>query len=97
MLSDNFKLYSSWAGDGKIPAKDFEKISSVIAKAHQDGIPVRFWNAPDFVNAWNQLIKLNVDFINTDHIDGLAKFLQTPPLHPLVNTVFIRSLITNHY
>jgi alkaline phosphatase len=77
MLSDDFKHYSQWLVDGQIPIEDIEKLKSRIAKAHQDGIRVRLWNAPDFNNAWAQLIKLRVDYINTDHIAALAQYLQT--------------------
>jgi alkaline phosphatase len=77
MLSDDFKHYSQWNGDGQMPVEDFEKLKSRIARAHQDRIRVRLWNAPDFDNAWIQLIQLQVDFINTDHIAALAQFLQT--------------------
>ena len=81
MLSDNFQYYSHWTGDGQMPVEDIEKFRSRIARAHQDGIRVRFWNAPDFSNAWSQLINLQVDYINTDHIDALAQYLQTVPFH----------------
>jgi alkaline phosphatase len=86
MLSDNFQFYSQWHGDGKIPAEDFQKLKSRISNAHQEGIRVRFWNAPDIGNAWSQFINLKVDYINTDHIDALAQYLQkdhfeyTPPV-----------------
>jgi alkaline phosphatase len=76
MLSDNFQNYSHWRGDGQIPAEDIKKLESRIAPAHEDGIRVRFWNAPDFSNAWTQLIHLHVDYINTDHIGALAQYLR---------------------
>ncbi|MBE7174721.1 MAG: alkaline phosphatase [Williamsia sp.] len=47
----------------------------MINKAHDLHKPVRFWGAPDVVNAWYQLMKLGVDYINTDHIPALASFL----------------------
>ena len=75
MMSDDFHHFSQWHGDGPIPVEDFGKLRVLVAKAHEDHIPVRFWNAPDFSNAWTQLIKLQVDFINTDHIDALANYL----------------------
>ena len=55
--------------------EDVKKLVSRIEQAHQEGIRVRLWNAPDFSNAWTQLIKLQVDYINTDHIEGLAEYL----------------------
>jgi len=76
MFSDNFQHYSHWNGEGQMPVEDIEQLKSRISKAHQDGIRVRLWNAPDFINAWAQLIKLKVDYINTDHIIALAQYLQ---------------------
>ncbi len=81
MLSDNFQYYSHWTGEGKMPDEEIEKLSASIVKAHQEGIRVRFWNAPDLGNAWTQLIQLRVDYINTDHINALAKYLQSLPFH----------------
>jgi Glycerophosphoryl diester phosphodiesterase family len=79
MLSDDFKYYSHWRGEGLIPAKDIEILSALISKAHLDGIPVRFWDAPDFSNAWKQLMELQVDYINTDHISALSQYLLKTP------------------
>ena len=77
MLSDDFKQYSDWRGVGLISVEDFEKIKSPIVKAHKQGIRVRLWNAPDVSNAWTRLVNLQVDYINTDHIAGLAEWLQS--------------------
>ena len=71
-----FRHYSQWNGDGQMPVEDFEKLKTRIVQAHREGIRVRLWNAPDFSNAWGQLIKLPVDYINTDHIDELTQWLQ---------------------
>lgn len=79
MLSEDFRNYSHWRGEKQIPAEDIEKLRPLISKAHQEGIAVRFWGAPDFTNAWTQFIELQVDYINTDHISALAQYLQTTP------------------
>lgn len=76
MLSDDFRQYSKWQGEGQIPAEDVRKIRSRIENAHREGKQVRLWGAPDSGNAWTRLIQLQVDFINTDHIFDLAEFLQ---------------------
>jgi hypothetical protein len=77
MLSDDFQQYSQWRGEGLMPVEDFERLKSPIVKAHREGIRVRLWNAPDLSNAWTRLINLQVDYINTDHIAGLAQWLQS--------------------
>jgi alkaline phosphatase len=76
MLSDNFSRYSSWDGKGEIPEKDKQALKGMIDKAHLLGKKIRFWNAPDTINAWKIFVSLGVDYINTDEIDGLSSFLQ---------------------
>jgi alkaline phosphatase len=74
LMSDNLANYTQWDGRGKIKSTDWKKLKAVVAKMHALGKPVRFWNAPDTENAWRQLVKLGVDYINTDHINELAAF-----------------------
>jgi alkaline phosphatase len=77
LISDNFRKYSSWKGEGPLPDADRKKLESVIAAAHQLKKPIRFWATPDNENAWRELINLKVDYINTDKISELANFLST--------------------
>jgi alkaline phosphatase len=78
MLSADFKNYSRWHGRDSIDAQDKLILLEQIDKAHDLGKPIRFWGAPDTINAWKQLEQLGVDYINTDHIDQLADFLNKP-------------------
>lgn len=75
MASDDFKTYSAWDGNGNIPAADLAKLNAAIAKWHTLHKKVRFWDAPDNANAWQQFMALGVDYINTDNIRPLAAFL----------------------
>jgi len=75
MLSDDFKNYSHWDGKGNIPAPEEAKLTEAINKAHHLHKAVRFWDAPDNVEAWMQFMKFGVDYINTDHITSLSMFL----------------------
>ncbi|HEY4205170.1 MAG TPA: phosphatidylinositol-specific phospholipase C/glycerophosphodiester phosphodiesterase family protein [Puia sp.] len=75
MLSDDFKVFSKWNGIGAIPAADLERIEAGISKAHEWKKTVRFWDAPDLTNAWDQFMHLGVDYINTDHIAALSEYL----------------------
>jgi alkaline phosphatase len=75
MFSDDFRKYSAWNGKGKIPWKDRSALQAKIKKAHELGIDVRLWNAPDIINAWMIFEDLQVDYINTDHIADLSKFM----------------------
>ncbi|QJW90679.1 glycerophosphodiester phosphodiesterase [Spirosoma taeanense] len=68
LISDSFRSYSQWDGNGDIPDVDREKLKRVIKRAHNDKKPIRFWAIPDTPNAWKQLKKLGVDIINTDKV-----------------------------
>ncbi|OQP60753.1 alkaline phosphatase [Niastella populi] len=76
MLSDNFINYSKWKGNGPIPEKDLERLQKNINKAHSLGKLVRLWNVPDFDDAWTEVLKLGVDYIDSDSIKALAAFLK---------------------
>lgn len=77
LISESFGKYSKWKGDGIIENADAEKIRSVINNAHKLRKPFRFWATPDTPDAWLQLMKLKIDYINTDNIKDIAAFLKT--------------------
>jgi len=79
MLSDNFKDFSQWDGNGLIPEREWAILKKAVDQAHGLHKPVRFWNAPDTANAWRQFMRLQVDYINTDHIAELSSFLKALP------------------
>jgi alkaline phosphatase len=79
MLSDDLKKYTRWDGNGQIPARDLNKLQGLVAYAHQLHKTVRFWGAPDFMDAWLQFMQLRVDYINTDSIKALSAFLKQLP------------------
>ncbi len=79
MMSDDLHYYTHWNGLTNIPSEEKNAIQAAISRSHRLQKPVRFWDAPDFPQAWTQLIRLQVDFINTDHIRQLADFLRTAP------------------
>jgi len=78
MMSDDLHYYTHWSGLTGIPPEEQNAIQAAISRSHHLQKPVRFWDAPDFPQAWTQLIRLQVDFINTDHIRQLADFLRNP-------------------
>lgn len=79
LMSIGFTKYSKWNGKGRIPAQELDTIQQMIAGAHALGKPVRFWATPDNVNAWYHLMKLKVDYLNTDRIAELGSFLKKLP------------------
>ncbi|NWJ53101.1 MAG: alkaline phosphatase [Bacteroidetes bacterium] len=75
LFSLNLKEYTKWNGKANIPANDVKRISKIIDSVHQLGSKIRFWGAPDIINAWKVLINLQVDYLNTDKISKLAEYL----------------------
>lgn len=75
LISDSYLKYSKWMGNGSMPEKDKSNLKAVIEKAHTLKKPFRFWATPDNENSWNLFMELGVDYINTDKVDALAKFL----------------------
>jgi len=76
LFSADFTNYSKWNGKGIMVKADREKLDSIINSTHQKGKKIRFWASPDYLNAWQQFIKMKIDFINTDHIEALGNFLK---------------------
>lgn len=79
LLSVGFTKYSKWNGKGRIPAQELDTLRKLVANAHALGKPVRFWATPDNINAWYHLMKLKVDYLNTDRITELGAFLKKLP------------------
>ncbi|AXY77900.1 alkaline phosphatase [Paraflavitalea soli] len=76
LLSASFTKHSTWNGKGRLIAKEQDSLQKLIAGAHALGKPVRFWASPDNTNAWYQLMKLKVDYLNTDRTRELGAFLK---------------------
>lgn len=74
-ISNNFRVYSQWDGEGEIPSADQENLHAVINAVHRQGKKIRFWGAPDVANAWQSLLQLNVDILGTDKIEEVTKFI----------------------
>lgn len=79
LFSDNLRSYVNWKGDAQLLPADADKLRAAIKKGHGLGKPVRFWNAPDTPYAWEQLMGLDADYINTDHIVQLGQFWAVTP------------------
>ena len=76
VLSDNFKEYTTWKGAGDCPAKDWAALQKAVAKGHELGKKVRFWNTPDTEEGWAKTFELGVDYIDTYSIKSLAEYLK---------------------
>jgi glycerophosphoryl diester phosphodiesterase len=64
-----------WKGKGKISEDDIQRLEYFVLQAHKNGRKVRLWGSPDKIKVWSELLKCNVDLINTDRINALRAFL----------------------
>lgn len=76
LYSENLRKFTSWKGEGDIIQDQKIQIQSVIDSVHNLNNKIRFWNTPDNPNAWDILMKMGVDYINTDKIAELARYLK---------------------
>jgi len=76
-ISDSWRSHFKWRGKGNFPENEKAKLKNIVKRAHQNGQKVRFWAAPDNPETWAVLYENGVDFINTDQIENLAKFLRS--------------------
>jgi len=76
IISDNYKHHFKWKGEGPIPSAEWRKLRILVANAHAEGKKVRFWASPENPKVWKTLLAAQVDFINTDDLSGLQKFLK---------------------
>ena len=76
ILSDNFINYTNWKGNGNPPRKSWEALQSAVSKGHALGKKVRLWNTPDFIEGWQKVCELGVDYIDTYSIKSFAEFLK---------------------
>lgn len=75
-ISDSWKVHFKWDGTGAMPEAERKKLRELVAKAHKQGRKVRFWATPETVEVWKELLAADVDFLNTDKLAELEKFLR---------------------
>lgn len=72
---DSFK----WFGRGDFPTDQKAKLDLLVSSVHQEHRLIRFWGTPDNTLAWDVEWKAKVDFLNTDHLAQLARWISKQP------------------
>jgi len=67
---------TDWKGRTPLSENDENKLKQIIGTVHGLNKKIRFRNAPDTAYAWRTLMKLKVDYLNTDHTQDLATYLE---------------------
>jgi glycerophosphoryl diester phosphodiesterase len=69
--ASNFK----WRGVGPLPEDQSQKLRDYVRRAHEQGRHLRFWAIPDTEAGWREMKEAGVDWINTDKLPDLARFI----------------------
>jgi hypothetical protein len=64
-----------WNGDGAMPADEQRTLEYLVSYAHALHRRIRFYGEPDRPLVWAAEVAAGVDFISTDDLAGLARFL----------------------
>lgn len=64
-----------WKGKGPISQREKDILIDYVQLAHQKGYKVRLWASPEKKNVWDELLKCNVDLINTNKLVKLRNYL----------------------
>ena len=80
IISDKWTDFFKWHGNGEMPDDERQRLHQYVKRAHANGQRIRFWSTDtdslEFQqNLWRELIRADVDLINTDDLSGLQNFL----------------------
>jgi len=76
-ISASWTTLFKWNGEGQMPPAEIQKLHDLAKRAHDQGRKVRFWATAEKEAVWKELLAAGVDYINTDKLDELQKFLTT--------------------
>ena len=76
LYSQDMADLTGWKGRTPLSEIDENKLKQIIGTVHGLNKKIRFRNAPDTAYAWRTLMKLKVDYLNTDHTQDLATYLE---------------------
>ena len=75
IASCKYSRLLKWKGKGAMPLADILRLKFYVARAHRLGRKVRLWASPENKTVWNELLKYDVDLINTYRLTSLRVFL----------------------
>lgn len=76
LVSDHFGNVMRWNGKGDPNSSEVEKVRALARRVHAEGKLLRLWAIPDREEAWDLLLDVGVDLINTDRLEALNEFLR---------------------
>lgn len=75
LISDHYGNWMHWNGKGKPDDAELQKLRTLASRVHAENKKLRLWAIPDREEAWTVLLDAGVDFINTDRLEALNRYL----------------------
>jgi len=75
IISDRYWNHLKWRGEGRMPKAERKHLKKLVKRTHAEGKKLRLWASPENPKVWKALRKAGVDFINTDELIAVRKFL----------------------
>ncbi|MES2795809.1 MAG: alkaline phosphatase, partial [Bacteroidota bacterium] len=76
LYSQSLGDFVKWTGKNQLGDDEIEKLENFVKEVHKKGKKLRFWGTPDTPTSWTTLMNLKLDYVGTDNLKGLAKFLE---------------------
>ncbi len=67
--------YLGWDGTGPISDGDRDALRCIVRAAHAQGRHLRFFASPDTPSFWQLAAEMHIDFIGTDRIADMSRYL----------------------
>ncbi|HKP62357.1 MAG TPA: phosphatidylinositol-specific phospholipase C/glycerophosphodiester phosphodiesterase family protein [Polyangiales bacterium] len=75
LISERWGALFDWEGRGVMPRAERAKLRALVMQTRGRRQQLRFWGTPDQPAVWNELLAAGVDYIGSDALDRLRRFL----------------------
>ena len=75
LISYNYTHLVRWNGVGEMPATERATLQTLAERTHAQGKKLRLWATPEDERVWQALRDVGVDYLNTDQLERLRRFL----------------------
>ena len=76
LVSDDWTAHFRWRGPQEMPPEEAADLDTLVARAHERGMRIRFWATPQTGAFWARLSDAGVDLLNADDLGGLSALLR---------------------
>ena len=76
LISYNYTHLAKWNGVGEMPAAERDTLQKLSERTHAQGKKLRLWATPEDERVWQALRQVGVDYLNTDQLERLRRFLR---------------------